>query len=73
MSSMGSLPFAFSHATATPQCKSTSKRESHSTGNVETVTVSSLPSGGPPTSAVSPTLSVPSPQDVRGMPIPRAI
>jgi hypothetical protein len=39
MSSAGSPPFAFSRATATPQSKSTSTRESHetrSTGNVET-------------------------------------
>ena len=34
MSSTGSPPFAFSRATATPQSKSTSTRESHSTGNV---------------------------------------
>jgi hypothetical protein len=73
MSSTGLPPFAFSRATATPQSKSTSTRESHetrSTGNVETTTTSSSPSGGSPTSAVSPTSSVPSPQDVRGMPMP---
>jgi hypothetical protein len=66
MSSTGSPPFAFSRATATPQSKSTSTRESHetrSTGNVETA---SSPSGSP-TSAVSPSSSVPCPQDVRGM------
>jgi hypothetical protein len=71
MSSTGSPPFAFSRATATPQSKSTSTRESHetrSTGNVDTA--SSSPSGGSPTSAVSPSSSVPSPQDVRGMPMP---
>ena len=68
MSSTGSPPFAFSRATATPQSKSTSTRESHSTGNVETA--SSSPSGGSPTSAVSPSSSVPSPQDVHGMPMP---
>ena len=68
MSSTGSPPFAFSRATATPHSKSTSTRESHSTGNVETA--SSSPSGGSPTSAVSPSSSVPSPQDVRGMPMP---
>ena len=70
MSSMGSPPFAFSRVTATPQSKSTSTRESHethSTGNVETA--SSSPSGSP-TSAVSPSSSVPIPQDVRGMPMP---
>jgi hypothetical protein len=70
MSSTGSPPFAFSRATATPQSKSTSTRESHethSTGNMETA--SSSPSGSP-TSAVSPSSSVPSPQDVRGMPMP---
>ena len=70
MSSTGSPPFAFSRATATPQSKSTSTRESHSTGNVEMTTASSSPSGGSPTSAVSPSSSVPSPQDVRGMPMP---
>jgi hypothetical protein len=73
MSSTGSPPFAFSRATATPQSKSTSTRESHetrSTGNVETTTASSSPSGGSPSSAVSPTSSVPSPQDVRGTPMP---
>jgi hypothetical protein len=68
MSSTGSPPFAFSRATATPQSKSTSTRESHSTGNVDTA--SSSPSGGSPTSVVSPSSSVPSPQDVRGMPMP---
>ena len=71
MSSTGSPPFAFSRATATPHSKSTSTRESHetrSTGNVDTA--SSSPSGGSPTSAVSPSSSVPSPQDVRGMPMP---
>ncbi|KAN0115718.1 hypothetical protein V8E52_006664 [Russula decolorans] len=73
MSSTGSPPFAFSRATATPQSKSTSTHESHetrSTGNVETTTASSSPSGGSPSSAVSPTSSVPSPQDVRGTPMP---
>ncbi|KAN0115698.1 hypothetical protein V8E52_006644, partial [Russula decolorans] len=73
VSSTGSPPFAFSRATATPQSKSTSTRESHEThrtGNAETTTASSSPSGGSPTSAVSPTSSVPSPQDVRGMPMP---
>ena len=72
MSSTGSPPFAFSRAGATPQSKSTSTRESHetrSTGNVDT-SPSSSPSGGSPTSAVSPSSSVPSPQDVRGMPMP---
>jgi hypothetical protein len=72
MSSTGSPPFAFSRATATPQSKSTSTRESHetrSTGNAET-TPSSSPSGGSPVSAVSPGSSVPSPQDPRGMPMP---
>ena len=54
----------FSRATATPQ-RSTSTCELDSTGNVEKMTASSLPSGGSPTSAVSPTASVPSPQDVR--------
>jgi hypothetical protein len=71
ISSTGSPPFAFSRATATPQSKSTSTRKSHETrgtGNVETASLS--PSGGSPTSAVSPTSSVPSPQDVRGMPMP---
>ena len=71
-SSTGSPPFAFSRATATPQSKSTSTRESphetRSTGNVETA--SSSPSGGSPTSVVSPSSSVPSHQDVRGMPMP---
>ena len=67
MSPTGSPPFAFSCATATPQSKSTSTRESHSTGNVETA--SSSPSGGSPTSALSPS-SVPSPQGVHGMPMP---
>ena len=70
MSSKGSPPFAFSRATATPQSKSTSTRESHetrSTGNMETP--SSSPSGSP-TSAVSPSSSVPIPEDVRGMPMP---
>jgi hypothetical protein len=70
MSSTGSPPFAFSRATATPQSKSTSTRESHetrSTGNMETA--SSSPSGST-TSAVSPSSSVPSTQDVRGMPMP---
>ena len=71
MSSTGSPPFAFSRATATPQGKSMSTRESHGTGNVETA--SSSPSGGSPTSAVSPSSSVPSPQDVCGMPMPHAI
>ncbi len=73
MSSTGSPPFAFSRATATPQSKSTSTRESHetrSTGNVESGTASSSPSAGSPVSAVSPTSSAPSPQDVRGMPMP---
>jgi hypothetical protein len=71
MSSTGSFPFAFSRATAkTLQSKSTSTRESHSTGNVETTIASSSPSGGSPTSAVSPSSSVPSPQDVRSMPMP---
>jgi hypothetical protein len=73
MSSTGSSPFAFSRATATPQSKSTSTRESHemrSTGNVDTTTASSSPSDGSPISAVSPSSSVPSPQDVRGMPMP---
>jgi hypothetical protein len=72
MSSTGSPPFAFSRATATPQSKSTSTRESHetrSTGNAETA--SSSPSGGSPVSPVSPGSSVPSPQDpMRGMPMP---
>ena len=45
----GSPPFAFSRATVTSQSKSTSTRESHSTGNVETTTASSSPSGGSPT------------------------
>ncbi|KAF8497819.1 hypothetical protein F5888DRAFT_1906594 [Russula emetica] len=56
----GSPPFAFSRATATPQSKSTSTGESHetrSTGNMDTTTASSSPSGGSPTS------SVPSSQD----------
>jgi hypothetical protein len=56
----GSPPFAFSRATATPQSKSPSTRESHetrSTANVETTATSSSPSGGSSTS------SVPSPQD----------
>jgi hypothetical protein len=73
MSSTGSPPFAFSHAMAAPQSKSTSTRESHetrSTGNMETTTASSSPSGGSPTSAVSPTSSAPSPQDARGIPMP---
>src|SRR6266478_2038102 len=72
MSSTGSPPFAFSRATATPQSKSTSTRESHetrSTGNVESGTASSSPSAGSPVSAVSPTSSAPGPQDVRGMPM----
>ncbi|KAF8497809.1 hypothetical protein F5888DRAFT_1803273 [Russula emetica] len=72
-SSTGSPPFAFSRASATPQSKSPSTRESHETrskGNVETTNTSSSFSGGSPTSAVSPTSSVPSPQDVRGMPMP---
>ena len=72
MSSTSSPPFAFSRAIATPQSKSTSTRESHetrSTSNMETT--SSLPFGGSPTSAVSPSSSVPSPQDVRGMPMPQ--
>jgi hypothetical protein len=38
--------------------------ETLSTGNVERTTTSSLSSGGPPVSAVSPTSSVPSPKDV---------
>jgi hypothetical protein len=73
MSSTGSPPFAFSRATATPQSKSVSTRESRETrssGNAETTTASSSPSAGSPVSAVSPTSSVPSPQDVRGMPMP---
>jgi hypothetical protein len=72
MSSTGSPPFAFSRATATPQSKSASTRASHetrSTGNGET-SASSSPSAGSPVSPVSPTSSVPSPQDVRGMPMP---
>ena len=72
MSSTGSPPFAFSRATATPQSKSTSTRESHetrSTGNADTA--SSSPSGGSPVSAVSPSSSMPSPQDpTRSMPMP---
>ena len=72
MSSTGSPPFAFSRATATPQSKSTSTRESHetrSTGNVETA--SSSPSGDSPVSVAPPSSSAPSPQDqVRGMPMP---
>ena len=71
MSSTSSIPFAFSRATATPQSKSTSTLESHetrSTSNMETA--SSIPSGGSPTSAVSLSSSVPSPQDVRGMSMP---
>ena len=71
MSSTGSPPFAFSRTTATPQSESTSSCESHetrSTGNVETTP--SSPSGGSPRSAVSPSSSVPSPQDVRGIPMP---
>jgi hypothetical protein len=66
MSSTGSSPFAFSHATATPQNKRTSTRKSHetrSTGNVERTTASSS-SPDAPISAVSPTSSVPSPNDV---------
>jgi hypothetical protein len=67
MPSTGSPPFASSHAG-----KSTSTRESHetrSTGNIETAF--SSPSGGSPTLAASPTLSVPSAQDVvRDMPMP---
>ena len=72
MSSTGSPPFAFSRATATPQSKSKSTRELHetcSTSNMETA--SSFPSGGSPTSAVSPSSSVPSPQDLRGVMPPR--
>ena len=70
MSSTGSPPFTLSCATVTPQSKSTSTRELHSTGNVEITTASSLPSGGSPTSAVSPSSSVPSPQDACSMPMP---
>ena len=73
MSSTGSPPFAFSRATATPKSKSTSTRESHetrSTGNAESSSASSSPSVGSPVSPVSPTSSVPSPQDVHGMPMP---
>ncbi|KAH9953468.1 hypothetical protein BC827DRAFT_134941 [Russula dissimulans] len=73
MSSTGSPPFAFSRTAATPKSKSTSTRESHetrSTGNAETTTASSSPSGGSPVSAVAPSSSAPSPQDVRGIPMP---
>jgi hypothetical protein len=73
MSSTCSSPIAFSRATATPQSKSTLTCKSHktrSTGNVETTTTSSSPSGGSLSSAVSPTSSVPSPQDVCGMTMP---
>jgi hypothetical protein len=61
MSSTGKPLFAFSRAT-----KSTSTRESHETrtrtGNVDTTTASSSPSGGSPTSAVSPPSSQLSPR-----------
>jgi hypothetical protein len=73
MSSTGSPPFAFSRATATPQSKSTSTRESHetrSTGNAESAP--SSPSGGSPVSAAAPSSSVSSPQEHAGggMPMP---
>jgi hypothetical protein len=53
------------HRARAPQL---ANRTTRSTGNAETTTASSSPSGGSPTSAVSPTSFVPSPQDVRGMP-----
>ena len=57
-------------ATVTPQSKSSSMHKSHetrNTGNVKTMAASSSCSDGSPTLAVSPTSSVPSPQDVRSM------
>ncbi len=71
MSSTGSPPFASSYTTVTPQSKSNStceSHETHSTGKLETTIASS--SSGSPVSAVSPASSVPSPQNVRGMPMP---
>ena len=76
MSSTGSPPFTFSHVIVTPQSKSTSTHKLHkihNAGNVDMMTAS-LTSGGSSTSAISPTLSMPSPQDIRGAcPCPHAI
>src|SRR5712672_1970853 len=66
-STTGSPPHAFLHTTTTLQSKSSSTHKLHkrcSTPNVETTTAFSLPSGGSPAS------SMPSPQDVHGIPMP---